>query len=87
MFHIYLKYWYSSISFHYWEGGAVRDLPFNVKPNSPQEKSVKKHACGLLRIIVRLKMPSKRSVSTNDKTLQIGSFCQNNVKKNIDVRL
>ena len=29
-------------------------------PNSPQEKSVKKNAHGLLRIIVRLKMPSKR---------------------------
>ena len=29
------------------------------KPNSPQEKSVKTHACGLLCIIMRLKMPSK----------------------------
>ena len=28
------------------------------KPNSLQEKSVKKHARGLLRIIVRLKIPS-----------------------------
>ena len=30
------------------------------KSNSPPEKSVKKHARGLLRITVRLKMPSKR---------------------------
>ena len=29
------------------------------KPNSPQEKSVEKHECGLLGIIVRFKMPSK----------------------------
>ena len=30
------------------------------KPNSSREKSVKKHVRGVLRIIVRLKMPSKR---------------------------
>ena len=33
------------------------------KPSSPQEKSVKKHERGLLRIIVILKMPGKRSRS------------------------
>ena len=30
------------------------------KPDSPSEKSAKKHARGLLHIIVKLKMPSKR---------------------------
>ena len=30
------------------------------KLNSPQEKSLKKHVWGLLRIIARLKKPSKR---------------------------
>ena len=29
-------------------------------PNSPQDKSVKKHARGLLHVIKRLKMPSNR---------------------------
>ena len=30
------------------------------KPNSPQEKWLKKHGCGFLFVIVRLKMHSKR---------------------------
>ena len=56
------------------------------KPNSPQEKSVKKHAHGLLRISERFKMPNKRYRSAQMTRYFNRLFSSKQRQKNVDAR-
>lgn len=57
------------------------------KPNSPQEKSLKKHDRRLLRITVRLKMPSKCYLSAQMTRRFKQALSSKQCQKNVDLTL